>query len=147
MKKVAFAVSVFAIALAGCSAASRDEAVETRTREAVAAKLKDPTSAVFEGLRVVRSPSEKEGWFAVCGVVNGRNSFGAMSGAERFVARGIQKSANGSGVLEIATIWFEGGDRRAARVADGRAETLFEELHWNAYCTDDRHPPTFSAKT
>lgn len=44
----------------------------------VAAKLKDPESARFTSLRMTSS--------ALCGEVNGKNSFGAYSGPDQFWA-------------------------------------------------------------
>jgi len=51
--------------------------IEGEAKEAVAATLRDPTSAMFTDVR-------SDG-VTVCGNVNGRNGFGAYAGASRFV--------------------------------------------------------------
>lgn len=67
------------IALLGsCSSPEQNEA--DRAKVVVAAKLKDPDSAKFTAVKVLLGN--------VCGMVNGRNSFGAYSGAERFLGSG-----------------------------------------------------------
>ncbi len=50
----------------------------------VASHLKDPASAKFESLQVIKVGGQP---FAMCGYVNGKNSFGAYAGAQRFYMR------------------------------------------------------------
>jgi len=57
---------------------------EARAKTEVSKLLKDPDSAKFEDLRV----SRKIGSPVVCGTVNSRNSFGGMSGRQRFISGG-----------------------------------------------------------
>lgn len=64
-----YAMLVCAAALAGCGDTEG-------ARTAVADQLKDPSSAQFKDVRRVDD--------AVCGEVNGKNSFGAYSGFQRF---------------------------------------------------------------
>ena len=47
----------------------------------VSVQLRDPSSAVYTGVRLVKINGEK----AVCGLVNSRNGFGGMSGNSQFV--------------------------------------------------------------
>lgn len=56
-------------------------AIEVAKRE-VAAQMKDPASATFREFYVVKTPA---GGLLVCGEVNSKNSFGAMSGFSRFM--------------------------------------------------------------
>jgi hypothetical protein len=51
---------------------------------AIKAKLRDPSSARFDGQRV----SRRSGNPVVCGYVNAKNGFGGMSGRTRFIAGG-----------------------------------------------------------
>ena len=53
------------------------------SKDGVRALLKDPKSAVFQNVGYVDHLTP-----AVCGHVNSRNSFGGMSGFQRFIARG-----------------------------------------------------------
>lgn len=52
-----------------------------RAQREVRALLKDPDSAKFGAIHVRRSPA-----LVACGTVNSRNSFGGMTGAQRFVS-------------------------------------------------------------
>lgn len=61
----------------GATSESSDERSIRMAKEAVIKQLKDPSSAIFEGMRVT-SPGE------VCGVVNAKNSFGGYAGSKRF---------------------------------------------------------------
>ncbi|WP_159975888.1 MULTISPECIES: hypothetical protein [unclassified Novosphingobium] len=64
--------------LGSCSSSEQREA--DRAKAVIAGKLKDPESAKFTDVKVL--------FGTVCGMVNGRNSFGAYSGAERFAGNG-----------------------------------------------------------
>jgi hypothetical protein len=61
---------------------------------AVRQTLRDPSSARFENVAVVRNA----GSVAVCGAVNARNGFGGYAGAARFMARNqtalVESAAN-----------------------------------------------------
>jgi hypothetical protein len=66
------------------SARERGDAQEIGEAEyAVQQTLRDPSSARFESVVVVRKP----GSVAVCGAVNAKNGFGGYSGLARFMAR------------------------------------------------------------
>lgn len=60
--------------------------IVTASQEGVRSRLKDPSSADFRNVGYYSGG--KEGGAAVCGEVNAKNSFGAFSGFERFVAMG-----------------------------------------------------------
>ena len=61
-----------------------DQAKIASMRSQVAALLKDPGSAQFSNVRLVR------GGMALCGQVNSKNSFGGYVGAKDFVVTGGQ---------------------------------------------------------
>jgi hypothetical protein len=54
----------------------------------VVARLKDPGSAEFRGLTLVRKADAYEPRYNLCGSVNARNSFGGYTGFQRFVSDG-----------------------------------------------------------
>ena len=64
--------------------AERDESAEIDARLAVARLMRDPDTAKFEGVIVVRDASDER---AVCGSVNGANAMGGMDGARRFAVK------------------------------------------------------------
>lgn len=76
---------IFALALLLLGACSADEPdfgtpeyVMQQAKKDVSAKLKDPSSAQFSNVRISETG-------AVCGKVNGKNSYGAYSGASSFL--------------------------------------------------------------
>lgn len=64
------------IALSACT--SKEQAAADRIKAVVAAKMKDPASSTFAGLRLNHE--------VLCGEVNAKNSFGAYAGADQFWA-------------------------------------------------------------
>ena len=113
--------------------------------------LKDPGSAQFSNVRVIRRPVKDPHLqdVAVCGQVNARNSFGGLAGNSRFVVDlNLRQSDKG-----VQTMGFsiEDADKRATvksrDSADGPWATIFEEIYWNPHCTDEVHPATFTADT
>lgn len=74
---------ILTLVLAGCSQFSDEARAIEEAKSAVADKLKDPESAQFRN--VERCPDSPI-WYT--GEVNGRNSFGAYAGFERFYSLG-----------------------------------------------------------
>jgi hypothetical protein len=74
-------VIVAALALVGCG----EFGAEGEARRLVADQLKDPASAQFRGIASESVPEGGVTTVYVCGEVNGRNSYGAYSGYQRFV--------------------------------------------------------------
>jgi hypothetical protein len=137
-------VAVLAVICAACGV-SQDDEFRWTVEKNVAARLKDPRSAKFSGVYLIRQPAQ-QGYskVAACGVVDGKNSFGTYAGSARFVAHGIQ----GNNMIDITSIQIEDpSDRRATIQSreNGKLTTIFEEVYWNAYCVDDNHPSTHTA--
>ncbi|WGM48093.1 hypothetical protein KOAAANKH_02982 [Brevundimonas sp. NIBR10] len=61
-----------------------DAAYEIVGKEAVKARLRDPDSAEFTLVRVVRRGETT----AICGYVNSKNGLGGMTGPQRFISGG-----------------------------------------------------------
>ncbi len=57
--------------------------IQIAAEQAVAYRLKDPSSAQFRDLRAYRMPT---GLLVVCGEINGKNSFGGYTGFSLFAA-------------------------------------------------------------
>lgn len=132
--------------LYGCG--SDDDQFKWAAEKAVASQLKDPDSAKFEKSFVVRKEADSSGFYrlSACGVVNGKNSYGAYSGGSRFVVWGSQ----GPGTQDVTSVVIENPFERTATVGSretGKPETVFEKVSWNAHCVDATHPPTFTGKT
>src|SRR5687767_4734164 len=86
-----------ALALSGCATpqgpgttetAARRQSIDTaqvdveRYKDVLARSLKDPTSAQFRDVYVAQRSAD--GLPALCGEVNGKNSYGGYGGFERF---------------------------------------------------------------
>lgn len=80
----------------------QDAELQYEGQEAVKANLRDPGSAKFSDVVVVR----KSGSIAVCGAVNAKNGFGGYSGASRFMARGdLAVVESPDNVAEFSKLW------------------------------------------
>lgn len=127
---------------------SHDEVVIMNAKNHVAANLKDPSSATFQDIFIVKEPTDTNGSErgTVCGQVNGRNSFGAYSGYTRFVARYF--SNRKMDVLDISSVAIESTDRSTSDIALplGQRQTVFEKVYWNESCIDAHRPKTFSGE-
>lgn len=63
------------------ASAHADEALFAEAKQEVSKNLKDPYSAVFEGMYLGKTAN---GTPVVCGTVNAKNSYGAFTGRKRF---------------------------------------------------------------
>lgn len=118
------------LAMIGCTKVD-DQAVSLAKVE-VAKLLKDPESAKFTEVFTVDLTPRKDGEFSmgVCGMVNGKNAFGAYGGAIRFASK-ILVRQDKSTVLIIADIDNESNSEKS----------IFDDLYWNRFC---RHNTTLS---
>lgn len=118
---------VICLLLCGCEPSSKD-AIQLAEKQ-VSEMLKDPESARFTGSYFLENPSAGDGYTSghVCGVVNGKNSFGAYAGGKRYVATAFF----GKGVLDVSNVQIESGS--SASVTPG-GPTPFESVYWNPGC-------------
>ncbi|MBE2242467.1 MAG: hypothetical protein IAE86_06915 [Burkholderiaceae bacterium] len=139
----AIAPALMLTLLAACG--SHDDQARWNAEAAVKQRLKDPDSAKFSGVFLVRQPAQSDiSHVHICGVVDGKNSFGAMTGGTRFVVVALQ----GQNLFDISNLQIEGPDRSATvdSRSGGQPTTVFEKVYWNAYCVDATHPPTFTGE-
>lgn len=89
---------------------SPDEArsIFGRQRAAISAGLKDPASAQFSGVAVVRSRHSSGDITYFCGMVNAKNSYGGYTGPEVFISdgQGIQISKFGR-YRQLGGVWYD----------------------------------------
>lgn len=71
-----------ALAVAGCTSPSREDAFEDQARAALLLALKDPASARIVATQVVPQP---DGSLALCGSVDAKNALGEYAGFHDFV--------------------------------------------------------------
>ena len=139
-----------AMGAAACVPKDSDQALIWDAEKQVANQMKDPSSAKFSSEFVettappyyTRGPisagADRE--FTVCGWVNGKNSFGAMSGSARFVAHGRSTSET----LDIYIVKIDDGDRHGLPHDAEHSETPFDKVYWNDYCVDPGHPEMYT---
>lgn len=84
-------------------ARQRGDAQEIGEAEyAVTQTLRDPGSASFQDVAVIRNP----GSVAVCGAVNAKNGFGGYTGPARFMARNqVALVETADNAREFAKVW------------------------------------------
>lgn len=147
MRKSARVSLLFLVALSGCG--SEDDNARWSAEKIISARMKDPGSVKFGGVYLVEAPpiSPHARYVAVCGVVDGKNSYDAYTGGSRFA---VLQSFGTAGSKTQDAIWaeIESADRQAT-VGNSPAErdrtTVFEKVTWNKYCVDEAHPPTYTA--
>lgn len=122
-----------ALPVSGCS---KDASAIYTAKAMAKEQLKDPSSARFRGEYVVRRPPDAKGLMevAVCGLIDGKNGFGAYSGGTRYVAHGF----DGSSGQSMFDVIVDDGSKRSMEPGE---ETTFEKVYWNPSCTDANHPP------
>lgn len=91
---------IMSVAVVSCSSGPSVEAenakYEITAQEGIKQRLRDPSSAQFSNLKVVRRDGKVLG---VCGQVNSKNGFGGMSGPTRFIYGGAT-AIEGDGVMD-----------------------------------------------
>lgn len=143
MKNAIKVLTLIAVgALAGCG--SPDQKAIWTAEKNVAARMKDPDSAKFHSQFLIRLPVDKNGFqtIYVCGIVDGKNSFGAFTGGTRFVVA----QSEGRNTFTTTDVQIEDSDRRATvdSADKPQKETIFEAVYWNKQCVDAAHPPTYT---
>lgn|SRR5450830_537924 len=108
--------------------------------KALKEKMKDPDSMVIRSEYIVKSiaPTGDE-QIAVCGIVDGKNGFGAFTGGLRFVA--ISYHDTKAKTFKTYSVEMDNtsiADRATAKQV--KQLTAFEEVYWNKNCVDDTHP-------
>lgn len=122
---------IWALALTGALLAacgSQDDNARGSAEKAISAKLKDPGSAKFSDVFLVEAnaPAPETRYVAVCGTVDGKNSFGAYSGATRFV---VLKSFGLGQFKTEGTVFAEIED-----VSSSSSANAFTQVYWSKYC-------------
>ena len=100
--------------------------------------MKDPNSMRIESRFITKEISSKDSHqFAIyiCGIVYGKNSFGAYDGGLRFISKSMYKNGDRLfGGTEIE-------DKNISDIYKRDNEQSPIERSWNIICVDDKHPP------
>ena len=118
------------------------------SKKAASERLKDPPSARFPVDPFIVRNQRKDGLelVAVCGMIDGKNGFGAYSGGTRFVAWNVVgKNEDSTAPYQVE---MDDGDGRATAASQYTEypTTSFEDVHWNKSCVDAVHPATHTGR-
>ena len=117
---------------------------EDNTIKALKAKMKDPDSMVVRSSFVIlKNNEENDTEIFICGIVDGKNSFGGYTGGTRFASRSV--SSKTLGTFDTYTVEME-NEKDKALASSIKRLSAFETVYWNAYCVDATHPPITAAK-
>jgi hypothetical protein len=112
---------------------------EDNTMKELRAKMKDPDSLVIKSSYFVhRLDSEGDEEILMCGILDGKNSFGGYTGGMRFTSRSV--SSERLGTFDTYTVEMEDPEQKAA-ASTVNMLSAFEKVYWNEYCVDEKHPP------
>ena len=117
---------------------------EDNTIKALKARMKDPDSTVIRPSFVIQRTNEKNDTeIFICGIVDGKNSFGGYAGGRRFASRSV--SSKSLGTFDTYTVEME--DWKSKATADEiHRLSPFESVYWNDYCVDSTHPPLTASR-
>lgn len=101
------------------------------TKKKLQAMMKDPGSTVIRSAQTFSSIDPKTGSkiIHICGVVDGKNSFGAFSGGTRFVSRSVSRSDTFD-TYEVNL--EEAEDIALAKRAN--MQSAFQQVYWAPHC-------------
>lgn len=111
---------------------------EDNTIKALKAKIKDPDSMIIRSSYVIEktTPDGKTEIF-ICGIVDGKNSFGGYTGGTRFASRSVSNKSPRT--FDTYTVEVEDESLRNTAHSMNRLSP-FEKIYWNEYCVDEAHP-------
>ena len=117
---------------------------EDNTIKALKAKMKDPDSMVIRSSYVVLKTNDKEDTeIFICGIVDGKNSFGGYAGGTRFASRSV--SSKRLDTFDTYSVEMESREGKAL-ASSVKWLSTFEKVYWNNYCVDAAHPPLTPTK-
>ncbi|WP_338790501.1 hypothetical protein [Pseudomonas sp. AE27] len=105
--------------------------------KALRAQMKDPDSMAIRSSYVVQRQTELGLEISICGLVDGRNSFGAYSGPMRFASKSL--SNRELEIFETSMVKLE-NPLETKQYHDLNMLSVFEDVYWNNYCVDAAHP-------
>ena len=118
---------------------------QDNTEKALRAHMKDPASMVIRSSYVVQKTDAKgDQLIYVCGIVDGKNSFGGYAGGTRFASK--SESSKSLDTFDTWSVQMEDPDdeRTANKIGELSA---FVGVYWNAWCVDATHPALVASKS
>lgn len=111
---------------------------EDNTIKELRAQMKDPGSMVIRSSYfVTKLDKDNNTEISMCGVVDGKNSFGGYAGGTRFVSESLAtKNTFSTNVVKLD----DTDSQQKKEAAQVHMLTGFEKVYWNGNCVDDTHP-------
>lgn len=112
---------------------------EDNTIKELRTKMKDPASMVIRESFFVHKINESgDEEISMCGIVDGKNSFGGYTGGTRFASKSVSYKTLGAFNTDFVEIEDVSKKAVASRV---KRLSSFEAVYWNGHCVDATHPP------
>jgi hypothetical protein len=117
---------------------------EDNTLKRLKAKMKDPDSMVVRSSYTLqRMNASKDVEIFVCGVVDGKNSYGGYTGGNRFASKSVSSQSNKT--FDTYSVELEDPEQ-AALAKSVKMLSAFDKVYWNDYCVDADHPAIAAEK-
>ncbi|MDE2257365.1 MAG: hypothetical protein KGK05_06340 [Xanthomonadaceae bacterium] len=122
------------------SSRSLEDWARIHTEEQLRTKMKDPDSMQIRSYYFVRRVDAKgETEINMCGIVDGKNSFGAYTGGTPFASQ--SKTDRATGTFDTVLVEMEDQDEaKRQALAKIHMPTAFQGLFWDKWCVDAVHP-------
>ena len=117
---------------------------QENTEKALKERMKDPGSMVIRSSYVVQKADEKGNEsIYVCGIVDGKNSFGGYAGGTRFAS--WSSHSKSLGTFDTISVQMENPEHQRAAQEVGWLSG-FDKVYWNEWCVDANHPAVVAKK-
>ena len=118
---------------------------QDNTVKALKERMKDPDSVVIRSSYVVQKADDKGSQFIyICGIVDGKNSFGGYAGGTRFASK--SESSKSLGTFDTWSVQMEDPEQERAAKHVGMLSG-FDSVYWNDWCVDATHPAIVASKS
>lgn len=117
---------------------------QDNTAKALREQMKDPDSMVIRSSYVVQKTDDSgDELIYICGIVDGKNSFGGYAGGTRFASKSeYSKSLD---TFDTWSVQMEDAEQERTAKSLG-ALSGFDSVYWNDWCVDANHPAIVASK-
>ncbi|MCE5234401.1 MAG: hypothetical protein ABFC67_12615 [Mizugakiibacter sp.] len=115
------------------------------TAKSLREQMKDPDSMVIRSSYVVQKTDDKGNQFIyICGIVDGKNSFGGYAGGTRFASKSeYSKSLD---TFDTWSVQMDDPEQERTAKSVGMLSS-FDSVYWNDWCVDANHPAIVASKS
>ncbi|WP_241988151.1 hypothetical protein [Dokdonella fugitiva] len=117
---------------------------QDNTEKALREHMKDPGSMVIRSSYVVQKTDAKGNQLIyICGIVDGKNSFGGYAGGTRFASKSEYSKALDT--FDTWSVQIEDPEQERSAREVGMLSG-FDSVYWNDWCVDASHPAIVASK-